>query len=379
MVADIVLVGLDDAEGTDAALATIPDDAVKAPVVVALARGMDTGLRVRAVHAGVTDILDPALSAEAVADALRARVEALTDERATVLAVDDDPVVVEAIAAVLGGDDVDVVGLEDPQRFWEVLTEVRPELLVLDVDMPGFSGVDLCRAARLDPRSRALPIIFLSAHNSPEMVHEVFTAGGDDFVTKPFVGPELRTRILSRIERVRLHRRLADTDPLTGLANRRRLDEDLSRLISLTSRRGEQFVLAVLDVDLFKAVNDEYGHDVGDRALQQLGHHLRRRFRAEDLVGRIGGEEFIVALASSDVDGAVRRLAWVLGDFRRRGVPGHESDMLHIGVSAGAAVFPRDGADFHTLYRTADTALRTAKTTGRGRVLLVGGDGVHLT
>ena len=138
-----------------------------------------------------------------------------------VLAVDDDPLVLEALRALLGAQGIEVTALADPLGFWPAIEEEAPHLVVLDLEMPGASGIELCRALRAEERFAQLPVIFLSAHRDPHVVQRIFEAGADDYVTKPIVGPELVTRIDNRLERVRLYRELADRDPLTGVLNRR--------------------------------------------------------------------------------------------------------------------------------------------------------------
>jgi len=342
--------------------------------VIALAAGLDTAQRVRAVRAGISEVVDLAAPAETVIDAVLAHLAQARNGTLTVLAVDDDEVVLAAVRAVLADEDISLVTLADPTQFWRVLTESTPDLVVLDIDMPDISGLELCLAARADARWRTLPVLFLSGRSDPATVREVFAAGGDDLVTKPFVGPELRARILSRIDRVRLHRQLAETDPLTGLANRRKLEDGLARLTALAGRRRESMALAVADVDKFKRVNDEYGHDVGDTVLQHLARYLVQGFHREDIVARIGGEEFVVAMLGIDLDVGARRLAEVLAGFRKQGVVLPDGRTLHVSVSAGVSRYPQDGETFHDLYRSADVALRAAKSAGRGQVLAVGYD-----
>ncbi len=124
------------------------------------------------------------------------------EEKRKVLAVDDDPIVLETLQALLQSMHIEVYPLQDPLRFWEMLNEVQPDLVMLDVDLPYVGGVELCRALRAEPTYFDLPVIFLSAYNDAETVHRVFVAGGDDYVFKPIIGPELLTRTRNRLARL---------------------------------------------------------------------------------------------------------------------------------------------------------------------------------
>jgi PleD family two-component response regulator len=173
-------------------------------------------------------------------DALQGVVQRERQDRACVLLVDDDPVVLAEAARVLEAGGVKVHTLADPLRLWSALEEHAPEVVILDVDMPLVNGIEMCRVMRNDPRWSATPVVFLTSSTGAETVQKVFAAGADDFVAKPIVGPELVTRITNRLERVQLHRALADTDPLTGVANRRRSEELMGQLLHLAARQGSR-------------------------------------------------------------------------------------------------------------------------------------------
>ena len=172
-------------------------------VIVATERG-ELPDRLRAVQLGARGFLQKPLSAESVRDAVAAVLPAPGRARPPrVLCVDDDPQLLAAIGAVLEPRGIEVHTLDDPLHFWTRLGEVAPDLLVLDIEMPHVNGIELCRVVRADPRWRSLPVVFLTARTEAETVYRVFAAGADDYVAKPFVGPELVARIHNRLERVR--------------------------------------------------------------------------------------------------------------------------------------------------------------------------------
>ena len=346
----------------------------RVPVVVVSARDSFTD-RVDVARMGGLGFLQKPVSPTSVVDALQGVLKRERQDGACVLVVDDDPVVLAEAARLLEDGGVKVHTLADPLRLWHALEEHAPEVVILDVDMPLVNGIELCRVMRNDPRWSATPVIFLTSSTGADTVQRVFAAGADDFVAKPIVGPELVTRITNRLERVQLHRALADTDPLTGVANRRRSEELMGQLLHLAARQGQPLSLAVIDLDRFKLVNDRFGHGVGDDVLRRVARLLERSFRAEDVVARWGGEEFVVAMYGMDRDDGVQRIAELLEILRGEPFEGGEPEPFQVTFSGGVAQFPMDGADLGTLYRAADAALYQAKEGGRDRVLPTGWTG----
>jgi diguanylate cyclase (GGDEF)-like protein len=294
------------------------------------------------------------------------------DTTPTILAIDDDPHVLATIQTLLGSRGCKLTTLDDPQKFWDILPQVAPDLLMLDIDMPHVDGISLCRVIRNDPQWSTLPVLFLTAYTDAATIQKVFAAGADDFVCKPLVEAELLTRITNRLERMQLLKRLTDTDPLTGLANRHKSAQVLDRFLDLAGRYDYPLSLAVLNLDHGKYINDHYGHATGEAVLQRLAGLLQHAFRSEDIVARWGGVEFVVGMYGMTREEGVHRLAEVLETLRQEDFAGPDDTPFQVTFSAGVAEYPGDGSDLQGLYRAADQALYEATTAGGDRVLPTG-------
>ena len=327
--------------------------------------------RVEAARRGARGYLRKSMRPDDAVAAVAGLLERLWGDSIKLLAVDDDPMVLDALRLLLEPEGLAITTLDHPEGLWEALEESEPDLLILDVDMPGVNGIELCQVVRNDPRWASLPIVFLTARRDPTTVQQVFAAGADDYLNKPIIAPELTVRIRNRLERIRLYRALAERDSLTGVSNRGKSSAAIDQLARMAERYEQPLCFAELDIDGFKAINDRYGHVAGDAVLRRLGEILRRTFRGEDVVGRWGGEEFVVAMYGLDRASGVERVGdalWALHaeDFSSEGI--EES----VTFSAGVAQYPMDGADPHALYRAADAALYRAKDAGRNRVVAAG-------
>lgn len=328
--------------------------------------------RVEVARLGARGFIARSRPAEQVIDAVRDTIDRRHAPRAKVLAVDDDPAISQALVALLAPVGLELTTLNHPGEFWECLQATDPDLLVLDLDMPDLNGIDLCRAVRADIRFGQLPVLFLTGRADAESVQLMFEVGADDYVSKPIVGPELITRIQNRLDRVHLYRALAETDSLTGVATRRKSTAALEDMIALADRFGQPLSIAVVDLDHFKALNDRLGHAAGDDALQRIGAMMATAFPGEDIVGRWGGEEFVLGAYGMRRDDGIQRVAELLEGFRAEQFSGRDGRCATASFSAGVAEFPRDGSDLDDLYKAADEALYRAKDEGGNRVLAAG-------
>jgi diguanylate cyclase (GGDEF)-like protein len=286
-------------------------------------------------------------------------------EQYRVLVVEDSRVAVALIQRTLSQHAIDTHAISDPGKLLEALESYRPDLVLMDMYMPRFNGVEATRVLRQMAAYNSLPIVYLSGESKVGMQVEALRLGGDQFLMKPFNPVLLAAVVKTRIERFRETRRSTRLDGLTGLFNHTAAK---SRLKAMVSERTTQGMLAVamIDIDHFKSINDTYGHPVGDQVIRGLAWLLKGRLRSIDLIGRYGGEEFLVALPDVSLKQARSVIDRIRADFSA--LPhAHPGGALYATFSAGLAAYPIvDTAA--GLTEAADEALMEAKRMGRNRV-----------
>lgn len=309
-----------------------------------------------------------------------------------VLIVDDKPVNLELLRVELedAGFEVEEAGSGEAclQRLHE---GPLPECLILDIKMPGLSGIEVCRQLKADPVTRHVPVLFLTSHAAgDDTAVAALEAGGNDFLTKPYSAPVLRARVSCQVEIFRAQERLrqiAMTDDLTGLYSRRFLFEATHKYLRQEGRRqGANCVSCLMiDVDHFKKINDALGHLAGDGVLRKTADQVRSQTRRSDIVARFGGEEFAVILPATTLEGA----AHVAEKIRTTIAEDTDQPALTVSIGVAAYELPADeralGHLDHehlldTLFRHADAALYKAKDAGRNCVVngeTVKGEGVE--
>ncbi|RME03392.1 MAG: diguanylate cyclase [Planctomycetota bacterium] len=257
--------------------------------------------------------------------------------------------------------------LNPKEEIVEKLLEFQPDLILLDMFLPP-SGLDIARMLRQHSAFVSLPLVFTSTQNDLEKQILALEAGGDYVLYKPISPQYLVPFVRCRVEHNRRLRSLMLKDSLTGLFNHTAFHEQLAREVSLARRLKQPLTLAMLDLDYFKSINDQYGHPTGDRVLKVLARMLKQRLRKSDIVGRYGGEEFAVALPQTSLENATKifeeiRLAFSYVQHT------YQSNIFQSTFSCGLAELQNS----HTileLCEAADQALYQAKRKGRNRICL---------
>jgi len=367
---DIVLLNLNLPGSSESGLTLLTElTATQPPIpVVVLTAEASFADRVNVARLRGRGFFQKPIAPTQVLEAITHILRPLVPLQSKLLIVDDDLPLLEMLCEVLEPWGFQLTVLSDPHQFWMTLEQVVPDLLILDVEMPGINGIDLCHVVRNDARWHNLPLLFLSAQTDPATIQQVFMAGADDYVSKPIVAAELIARVLNRLERSQALRKLADIDALTQVANRRKAVYELNRLLQVAGHYQQPLCFALLDLDHFKQVNDQHGHAGGDKVLVYLSELLKQYLGSENIVARWGGEEFVVILPGVAQEEVMRRLTEVREIFHHHQFLDSRQQVFGVSFSGGIAMFPVHGIDLQTLYQAADSALFRAKAVGRNRI-----------
>jgi two-component system cell cycle response regulator len=298
-----------------------------------------------------------------------------------VLLVEDSAAIRALVRRMLAAGGHTVVEAAGGAAALTVCREQQPDVVLLDVEMPEMSGWDVLAAMKSDADLRDVPVVFLTGRSDTADMVDGLRLGAHDYLRKPCEPTELLARVqaAARVKRLQdeLRQRneeldlISRTDSLTGLHNRRHIEEYLTKLVSLARRNAQPIAVLIIDIDHFKSVNDGHGHDAGDAVLREVTARLAGSLRLEDMVGRWGGEEFLVVLPNTSIQGAAElaeRLRRVVAEEPCR-LP--DGGAMRVTISLGCAASVMDDAG--TLVRAADAAMYQAKESGRNRVAVSDG------
>jgi diguanylate cyclase (GGDEF)-like protein len=287
-----------------------------------------------------------------------------------VLIIDDSPALAAFYAANLNEAGFVCHVVTDPLKSLEALYDHPPELILLDMNMPGATGQEIAKVIRQQDAYLSIPIVFLSAESDVGRQREAMSLGGDEFLQKPIQPEHLISAVRSRVIRYRSLRALMVRDSLTGLLNHTSYKERLRAEVARAKRQNKTLSVAMIDIDHFKNVNDTYGHPAGDRVIKNLSRLLKQRLRGADVIGRYGGEEFALALPDTPVDVALN----VINNLRESfaAIEQHAGkETFHKTFSSGVAEYSPQHPlliDAEALLKAADEALYASKRGGRNQV-----------
>lgn len=293
--------------------------------------------------------------------------------RPKMLVVDDMALNVR-ILNELFNDEFDIFMASDGLQAVTRTQELLPDIVLLDVEMPGLDGFEVCRRLKADPLTSHIPIIFITARFDEEDEVRGFSLGGSDFIHKPINPTITRARVGTHLALKRQADQLRDialVDGLTGIANRRRLEQELESAWKQCLRNRSPLSLMMIDVDYFKRYNDTYGHQLGDSCLQMVAQTIKKSLRRpQDIVARYGGEEFVCVLPETDYQGASYVSRDILSGVEAMQLEHRDSDAsVWVTVSIGAVTqVPHMESSVDALLELADKQLYKSKAAGRARV-----------
>ncbi|WP_122687772.1 response regulator [Pseudomonas viridiflava] len=338
----------------------------KLPLLFFSLNETDTPTRLAAVRAGGQEFLTGALEASSLLEKIEILTCVAQYEPYKVLIIDDSRAQATHTERVLNAAGIVTRTLLDPIQTMGELAEFQPDLIILDMYMPGCTGTELAKVIRHNDRYVSVPIIYLSAEDDQDKQLDAMSEGGDDFLTKPIKPRHLITTVRNRAARARNLKARMVRDSLTGLYNHTHILQLLEDCSFRSRREGKPLCFAMLDIDHFKKVNDSHGHPMGDRVIKSLALFLKQRLRKTDFIGRYGGEEFAIVMPDTDIQSAHQVLEEIRHRFAEIHYPAQPAD-LFCTFSAGVVSLGLHD-DSLSLAAQADSALYRAKHAGRNQV-----------
>ena len=290
------------------------------------------------------------------------------EAKPTVLVVDDAPSNIQLLGGLLKHS-YQVKIATGGQRCIELAqADPAPDLILLDIQMPDMDGYEVCRHLKADDSTRQIPVIFVTGKDQAQDEELGLSLGAVDYITKPYSPAIVEARIVTHITLKQQSdelRRLALHDQLTGLYNRHFLIDVAAKHISQAYRHKQALSVLMIDIDHFKAVNDEHGHSVGDAVLREVAAIFKQKSRSEDIVARFGGEEFVILLDNCDLVNGAQKAELLRASLTESPIEG-----LSISASFGLAQLADNDETFSAFLHRADEAVYKAKSKGRNRVEL---------
>lgn len=284
----------------------------------------------------------------------------------TVLIVEDDPHIINLVSIVLGKSNLSLEKAYDGAHAMELINTNLPNLIISDIMMPNVDGYELRRQLLDREDTRLIPFIFLTAKGNSKDIVQGLELNADDYIPKPFEPEVLKAKVQAILRRYAEFNELLQYDPLTKVFNRRALKTNLNAEMHRVKRYNQEVSIFMLDLDNFKTLNDTYGHDFGDKVLQKVAAFFKTHLRDIDFIGRVGGEEFVVVMPSTD-----KKTAAFVADRLREQLAelDFNDNGLRVTISGGVSAAPDDAEDMDVLLKKADIALYSAKNHGRNQIV----------
>jgi diguanylate cyclase (GGDEF)-like protein len=333
------------------------------PIIFYSSHGMTLKQKLQCLRLGGISSFE-SLAPQAIITQLESLVNLVPEQPFRILIVDDSKSQALFAERSLNTAGMITEKVTDPMDVWNVLESFQPEMILMDMYMPGCNGVELAKVIRQDIHYINIPIIFLSGEEDIELQLAAMSEGGDDFLTKPVDPRHLLSTIRTRGARARDLSHLIARDSLTGLYNHTHILKALDEQIKVCVRNETSLCFVMIDIDHFKQVNDNHGHPIGDEVIKNLALFLTQRLRKTDFVGRYGGEEFAIVLPNVTLDDAENIMNEIRNNF---------SHILHGGIAAINSTFScgialHKGQSSNELIELADQAMYLAKRAGRNCV-----------
>ena len=288
----------------------------------------------------------------------------------TILVIDDTVSNLDIVSNFLI--DFDVIASDNGMDAIEIVKDEKIDLILLDIMMPDMDGYEVCRVFKSDANTKDIPIIFLTSKSDEDSIEKAYDIGGIDYLTKPFKPKELLAKVKRELYLQELQEELkllASTDPMTKLYNRRHFTQISESLLELAKRNETQSAVIMLDIDKFKTINDTYGHKIGDKVIISLASSFQEKRRKSDIVCRWGGEEFVILLPNTDIDGALISAEKFRKNCEELIIDVKENQQIKFTISVGVSMIDiTNDKNIEASIHRADIALYEAKNRGRNQV-----------